>query len=196
MIDRIEAASVCELEVLLESLFETAATTPVRTAPGKFFGRDPILGHLFITGEDHTPLWLMICKALVATARFRQEAPGWPSLPLRREDIDEMINADCIRCNVTGLFGDSLRDEGWSPEHPGFGVFVGGLLADRHTPIEIRRDPELLQQFSPRKLQGMCNGWLSWRSPEALALNRKMQRMWAAQDAAEAALAAEGLVGP
>ena len=36
-------------------------------------------------------------------------------------------------------------------------------MFDRHTPIDIRTDPELLEEFPPLKLKGMCGGWLTWR---------------------------------
>ena len=32
-----------------------------------------------------------------------EEAPGWPHLPLRREDIEAMVDDDCIRCSVVGI---------------------------------------------------------------------------------------------
>ena len=141
MADKFAEASSHELDALLETLFEGAARTPVRAAPGVYFGRDPVLGDLFISNEDHAALRLRICRALVADAKFRNEAPTWPRLPLRRDDIEAMIDDDCVRCSVVGHFGNSLRSECWSPQHPGFKVFVAGLLAARSTPIEIRRDP-------------------------------------------------------
>ena len=184
-VNRLAEASVNELEALLESLFENAARTPVKAAPGIFFGRDPILGHLFISGEDHSAHRLAICKALVADAKFRIERPpGWPDLPLRHEAIKAMIDDDDPRRSVVGLYGGSLRSEGWRPDHPRLAPFAGGLMFDRHTPIEIRNNPELRREFPPAKLKGMTNGWLAWRSPEALALDRKMRRMIKAHEAA------------
>jgi hypothetical protein len=58
------------------------------------------------------------------------------------------------------------------------------LLAYRHTSVELRTDPELLRQFPPRKLEGMCGGWLAWRSPETLKLDNRMRRMVAEARAA------------
>lgn len=184
MVNNFAAASVQELEVLLESLFEGAARKPVRSAPGVYFGRDPILGHIVISNEDHSELRLLICRALVAGAKFRNEAPGWPELPLRQQDIATFVDDDDIRRSVTGLYADSLRAESWSPQHPGFGAYVGGLMACRSTPKHIRTDPELTRQFPPRRLKGITGGeWLTWRSPEALALDAEMRRMIAADEA-------------
>lgn len=81
------------------------------------------------------------------------------------------------RRRVVGHYADSQRGEHWSQQHPSFTPFVSGLMFDRHTPKQLRADPELLEEFPPRKLAGMCNGWLTWRSPETLRLDRKMRRM-------------------
>jgi hypothetical protein len=157
--------------------------------PGVYMAHDPVIGQMFIIGEDHSALRLTVCRALVAAAKFRAEKPpGWPPLPLRREDIEAALEADDdIRRNVVGHFGSSLWSEGWGPEHPSFRPFVSGLMFDEHTPIEIRSDPELRREFPPVKLAGMTGGWSTWRSPETLTMHRKMRRMCAAHDAARAA---------
>ena len=80
----------------------------------------------------------------------------------------------------------SQRGEHWRPDHPPFATFVSGLMFDRHTPINIRNDSRLRSEFPSAKLAGMCNGWLTWRAPETLALDRKMRRMIAAHEAAQA----------
>jgi hypothetical protein len=181
MVSRFASASVSELESVLETLFENVGMIPVKAAPGVYFAHDPVIGHLFVTGEDHSALRLTICKALVAAARFRAERPpGWPDLPLRQEEIQGMTDSDCIRCNIVGYFGASLRGEGWSPRHPGFDGYVSGLLANpaEGIPDEIYNDSSLRREFPPHPLEGMCG--LYWSSPESLAQDRRMLAMVAA----------------
>jgi len=63
------------------------------------------------------------------------------------------------------------------------------LLFCRHAPKELRNNPELLDEFPPCKLAGITgtDGWLTWRGPEALALDRKVRRMIKEHEAHEAA---------
>ena len=134
---------------------------------------------------DHSILLPVVCGALVAAAKFRRDAPRWPELPLHENDIEEMVNDDCIRCSVVGHFGSSLRYESWNPQHPGFSSFVGGLLSDRQAPAHIRNNPELLANFPPARLKGMTAGSLIWRSPETLTQYRRMKRMIREHEAAQ-----------
>ena len=161
---RIEEACSREVEVLLEAMFESAARTTVRAASGVFFGYDPIIGHLFVLGEDNSRLRSMIYRALAAKTRFREEAPtGWPALPVHPEAIEAAVDADDVRRRVTGMFGESLRSEDWRPEHPSVRPFVEGLLFDSDTPAEIRDDPQLRRQFSPHPLEGIAGGCWHYR---------------------------------
>ena len=185
MVDqRIAEDCACALETLLESLFENAAMTPVRSFPGAFYGYDALIGQLFITGEDHSAHRLRICKALIADARFRQEV-GIP-LPLRREDIRTLVDDDDPRLNIVGLYAGSQRSKSWRADHPGFAEFVSGLMAHDDTPIEICEDLSLRRQFPPRQLEGLCSDGLHlyWNSPETITMCRDVDRMCAAAVAA------------
>jgi hypothetical protein len=170
--ERLTESALRGLEDLVESLFEhprmisdTMAEIPVIGEPG------------FIVALDHSFLLPPICAAMITKEKFRMECPDWPDLPLRQKDIDEMKNADCPRCSVVGFYGDSLRGEDWSPQHPSFGRYTSGLLFCRHAPKELRNNRELLEKFPPCRLEGMTGGRLTWRGPEALALDRKARRM-------------------
>lgn len=182
MAGKFAEACAHELESLLERLFDN----PVRI-PNTGMAEAPVIGDWYIVSEDHSHFLPSICRALCAREKFCQDAPGWPTLPLRAEECEAMIDDDDPRRRIVGYYGDSQRCEDWSLLHPSFAPFVSGLLFDKHTPIELRKDRELLQQFPPRKLEGMCRGWLTWRSPEALALDRRLRRMAAAHAAYEAA---------
>ena len=105
MIDKFAAASCRELETLLKSLFESAATTPVRCSPGTFFGREPILGHLVITGEDHSDLRLSIYKALCAREKSARRG--------RIGRICRCIQKRSRRCSMT-MTSDAMS-RGCSP---------------------------------------------------------------------------------
>jgi len=60
----------------------------------------------------------------------------------------------------------------------------------------LRSDRELQQESLPRWLKGLCDGWLAWRSPETLALDRQMQKLAAERLAAEhEALNSPGFTG-
>jgi hypothetical protein len=52
-------------------------------------------------------------------------------------------------------------------------------MAYAHTPDYLRNDPEMAQEFPPRPLAGLADGWLTWRSPVTLAQDRDMQARWA-----------------
>jgi hypothetical protein len=67
--------------------------------------------------------------------------------------------------------------------HPPFAAFASGLLAYKHTPDDLRNDRELQREFPPRRLKGLADGWLNWRSPETLARDRRMLALGAAADA-------------
>lgn len=175
---RLTAAAAGELECMLESLFEN----PIMI-PNTGMASVPVIGGPYIVALDHSHFLPVIGRALCAKEKFRQEAPCWPDLPLRAEDCEALENADDVRLNVLGYYGDSQRTEYWNPHHPSFRTFVRGLMAYEHTPIELRTDPWLQQLFPPCPLEGMCDGWLTWRSPETLAQHRRLQQMIAEHEA-------------
>ena len=176
--ERLTQASARELEIVLEALFEN----PVRI-PGTGIAEAPIIGNLYFEQLGHAHLLPAIFRAVRAKERFRQAAPGWPELPLRQEDCERLENNDDPQLAVLGLFGSSLRSEHWNVRHPGFRAFVSGLMAYEHTPREIRNDPDLQQQFPPRRLKGLCDGWLNWRSPEVLTMDRRVEEIVAEYEA-------------
>ena len=136
----------------------------------------PVVGGVFIPDlMDHTPFLLQVCRALCARERFRQDAPEWPILPLHEQDIEAaMENDDDRRLNLVGLFSNSLKSADWSyDEHPRFDHYARGLMAYRHTPIEVRTDPHLLAKFPPLPLVGLTDGDLYWRSPERIMEDRQ-----------------------
>jgi hypothetical protein len=183
MDDRLIATCEREFANYIEGLFKT-----VRKIPSTGMAEIPVIGGMYHTWADHSHLCPQIVAALCCRERFRQDAPDWPILPLHEKDIEAMENDGCLRCNLVGFYADSLSWEIWDYErHPPFAAFASGLMAYKHTPGHLRNDRALRQEFPPRKLKGLCDGWLAWRSPERLALARRMKRLCAAAEAREAA---------
>jgi hypothetical protein len=183
MRDKLLATCEREFERHIEMLFKTA-----HKIPGTGMAEIPVIGGRFLTWADHSFLLPRVCAALCARERFRQDAPAWAQpLPLRWEDCKTLEYDDNPRFNLVGLFGISLHGEWDYERHPSFAAFASGLMAYEHTPDHLRNDRALRQEFPPRRLKGLCDGWLSWRSPERLALHRRMKRLCAAAEAREAA---------
>jgi hypothetical protein len=175
MNDRLAGGCANELERRVRLWFEAT-----RELPGakNFFEAPtveiPFIGGTFIAGWDPPILLLQVCRALVVREQFHQEKPAWaPDLPLRWEDIEALEHDDSNRVCLVGHYAGSLRLEGWDPRHPTFAPFCSAVLADPATPEELRTDPSLLQEFPPHPLEGICGGWLGWRSPEMLAADRQ-----------------------
>jgi len=140
----------------------------------------PVVGGLFIPDlMDQTPfLLLRVCRALCCRERFAQDVPGWPVLPLHEDARTALEEDDCPRCRLLGYYGSSLAGVDWEYDvHPRFSTFASGLLAYRHTPVEIRTDPHLLAKFPPLPLAGLTDGNLYWRSPEQITEDRH-QHAW------------------
>ena len=82
-----------------------------------------------------------------------------------------------IGCALWGITAGSLRVEGWEQRHPTFAP-----SAPRYWPIQPLRmssgpTSACRQEFPPHPIEGVCDGWLAWRSPETLALSRRMQAL-------------------
>lgn len=175
--ERLTQASARELGIVLEALFEN----PVWIGTG--VAEAPIIGMPYFVGM-HSELLPTIFRAVRVKERFHRKKPAWaPDLPLRQEDIEVMVAADDPRCNVVGLYANSLRAECWDLRHPRFDLFCRGLMACEYAPREIRSDPDLQQLFPPRRLEGLCDGKLNWRSPEVLAMDQRVEEIVAEYEA-------------
>jgi hypothetical protein len=178
MTDRLSAACIRGLEREVKLWFAAAGKLP---GAGNFFTAPslevPVIGGFpFAAGHAPASLMLQVCRALVARENFHLEKPSWAhnvDLPLRHEDIEALENGDDNQLRLVGIFGSSLRLEGWDPRHPSFAPFCCGLLADLAAPDELRNDASLLQEFPPQPIDGICGGYLGWRSPEMLAADRQ-----------------------
>jgi hypothetical protein len=136
----------------------------------------PVIGWRYLVDQPHLVIILMaqVCAALCARERFRVDAPGYPPLPLREEEIETLKDDGNPRHQLVGFYGDSQAAGFWDLQHPFFAPFVSGLLAYRATPAKVRNDRELRREFPPRKLAGLCDGRLDWRSPERIAEDRQL----------------------
>jgi hypothetical protein len=181
MNDRLIAACAHAVEDHLKELFDNAPRIP-RTGMAEI----PLVGGPFLLGLPVPPeLYQRVFAALCSHERFRQDEPGWPDLPLHKDLHQALINADCVRANVLGYYSRSLAGEGWNYElHPHIAVFASGLMASEDTPIEIRNDRSLLEEFPPRELAGLHE--LYWDSPATLAWRQDTLARVAAFEAARA----------
>jgi hypothetical protein len=104
---------------------------------------------------DAHRLKLEIFAAVAARKYFRWHAPPWvPDLPIRRDEIDAMQNADNIVDWLVGVHADSLRWQKWDYQvHPMFFDHVCGI--HEAAPDELREDPMLRQIFPAKKLFGL-----------------------------------------
>jgi len=66
---------------------------------------------------------------------------------------------------ITACYATSLKACGYSPfRHPSPDDYVRGLMACSAVPEQVRNDPEMLRRFPPRKLEGLDEMTLCWRS--------------------------------
>ena len=148
-------------------MFEQA--TPVSRVEAEI----PIIGNCFYPSMPYPGLVRLVVDALLARERFKTERPDWPQLPLHKNDCARMTGSDDNRNKLVGFFGDSLRHALWE-DHPGFGRYCQGLMAYEYAPRKLRSDPELQKQFPATELEGLCGGWLNWRSPKTIAEHRRV----------------------
>jgi len=146
--------------------------------------RAPIIARLFSPQDaDHAfKLKQAICAAVVARRYFRWHAPHWvPDLPIRRDEIDAMQNANNTVDWLVGVHAESLMFQGWNYQiHPSFFDHVCGI--HDAAPDELREDPMLYQIFPAKKLLGLDRDFcwhpvaeiLQWRE-DALAMIRQGQ---------------------
>jgi hypothetical protein len=171
---RLAKSCAREFERHLEGLFEHP-----RIVPGtKALAEVPIVGGVYIVGDERhaMPCFLpLICAALVARERFKQEWPDWPDLPLNWEHCVKMQHNECRRVALMAHYGFSLASADYDYDgHPRFDTYARGLMAYEHCPIEIRNDPELKAEFPPQELAGICDRQTVWRTDEQIAFARNM----------------------
>jgi hypothetical protein len=176
--NRLQHACERELERYIEELFRH----PRMISPT--LAEVPVVGGLFIVDLEHGHLLPRVTAALVARERFRQDVPGWPELPLRWEDCQEMQDDDDPKARLLGFFGESLAST--EPDlydyegHPRFPAFAAGLLAYEATPLELRNDRAMQRRFPPQRLEGLCDGRMVWRSRQTIARDRDVMARVAA----------------
>jgi hypothetical protein len=102
--------------------------------------------------------------ALDARVWFSKHGPDWAQeLPLGDECYLMMKASGPL--HLLGRYGFSL----WLLDfdyltHPQIYEFCRGLMASPHTPEHVREDPELLAEFPPKELPGLCPRRI-WYSP-------------------------------
>jgi hypothetical protein len=174
--------SLSELESHIRGLF----ANPQILSGTYALAEVPIIGGKYIVDQVEFMLPTLLPRivgALCSRERFRVDAPGWPSLPLRSEEIEALEDDNNPRLQLLGLYASSLAGEEWAYDlHPRFNTFCSGLMAYKHTPNHLRSDRELRREFPPRRLKGLCIE-LDWRNPERLAQDRHLAVLGAAYDA-------------
>jgi hypothetical protein len=128
---------------------------------------DPIIEVPWIGGvycprdkrENYADLMQQACKAACAQKWFDMTGPKWArpfGLPLRMEDFDTLERDPDNKQKLLGMYGRSLRWEGWDYLiHPSINVFGSGVTEFLWSPRELRTDPELQRLFPPRRLEGL-----------------------------------------
>jgi hypothetical protein len=188
--NRLREACELELERICQTEFENGIERHVNAvfdAAREFPGADdffttaflpiPVIGEPgFWAGFDTPELRQLVVAALIAREKFRETAPVWaPPLPLRYEDCEALQDDDDPRLNLVGFFGASLRLADFDcAAHPCFHVFSSGMMGYEHAPLELRSDRKLRLEFPPKKLEGLTDGVMRWRSEETIAFDRDM----------------------
>src|SRR5262245_1215327 len=129
---------VCAREVVahIEGLFKNA-----RKIPNTGMAEVPVIGGQFHTWADHSHYLLLVCKALCAREQHGLDSavPSWARpLPLHQDECREMEDDIDNRRRILGFYGGSLGDCDYDSQHPHFVPFCRGLMAYKHTPIELR----------------------------------------------------------
>jgi len=139
---------------------------------GEKFGHAPIIGTLFsVWDEPHiAKLKGDVRNAISAIKWHEKHAPPW-AVPLRvsHAELDQIDYWNLSPPQqLRYYFEDSMRHLGYDFRvHPTFPIWAAGALAHPDAPDEIRNDPELKRQFSPKSLAGLDWG-LCWRTPEMI----------------------------
>jgi hypothetical protein len=105
---------------------------------------DPWFGH----EVEQAKRWAR--AALAAAARFRQENPTWPPLPLRDDEVGRLPKTPPARTILLHGYAISQKYHRWPLQHPCFRDYARSALADRYSsPDRVRFDPTLRQEFPP-----------------------------------------------
>ena len=168
--DKLKGAFACALERQVEELF--AHATPVSRVEAEI----PVIGGCFYQSWPHTSLVQLVVDELIARERFRTDWPDWPQLPLHKNDCARMTGSGDNHDKLLGFFGASLRESEYDCNlHPPFDAYCSGVLCYEYAPRKLRSDAELRKEFPPRPLEGLCGGWMEWRSPKTIAEHRRVR---------------------
>ena len=156
----------CEFEHYVDALFQAS-----RERGDSYC---PIIKRLYpeLDNDYLIKLKHMTCAALAARKWFRQHGLPGIILPLNFADIERAQRDESSRVNLVGLYASSLMMLEYDYlTHPQFHDYACGLMACEHTQDYLRNNPELLAEFTPRKLEGLGGlggGSLYW-PPEKVA---------------------------
>jgi hypothetical protein len=158
-----------EFEAKVKRIFEANRQSGKKTC------EVPYLGGEYCTERENAELQVQVVDALLARQRFEWTGPTWvDALPLHADRIAEMQADADPRLQLVALYARSLDRLQWNYKiHPEFKAYACGLMACSYAPKELRQDRKLLQEFPPKKLAGLADGWLQWRTHEEIAADRK-----------------------
>jgi len=114
-----------------------------------------------------------VCLRHAAHKHFGGHKPSsWiPDLPRTVAEYERLENDDDVRFQLVNCFETSLSCLGYDYlTHPLFHPYVCGVLARPDAPDHFLTNPQLLQEFPPRLLEGLDQAWC-WRTPEMVGEN-------------------------
>jgi len=162
-----------KFEQAVDKLFEAEKSRVL--ACREKWGRVPCLDYPYcvLDGEETIVMFKRnVCLALAAKKWFEQHKPSWaPSLPLNDAEHEKLTDDENPRLILVSDYAASLAGLQYDYlAHPSFRDYCAGLMAHEHTPDYLRNNPELLAEFTPRKLEGVggLGGSLYW-PPEKVA---------------------------
>jgi len=169
-------SQLCEAEFAqhVEKMFDREV---VRVLVHKLpFGTAPILETPFDARDEASIAKAKgeTCRALAARKWHRNHAPRWAEkLPISQNDFNENWREQSPQQLLLLNFGSSLQFLWWHyNQHPPFPTYAAGVLAYDFAPDEIRNDPELLKEFTPRPLAGL-DRFLRYNTPAMIAHQRR-----------------------
>jgi len=157
----------------VDKLFEAEKSRTL--ACGKEFADVPVVGGRYCVLYPEKMIAMFkrnVCLALAANKWWKGHKPSWapPDLPLNDAEHKKLLEDDeNPRLILVSDYSSSLGQLQWDYLiHPSFHDYACGRMAHPHAPNYLRNDPELLQEFPPRKLAGLhVNSY--WHSPEMVA---------------------------